>query len=174
MKGEGVKQKRIYPVIFGGIIIALAILSFVMLRSRSKEIVDEVATRDVAQLQHIFNNINQTCKIISFDKQKNPIDFLTVKSFVGSEVGSMNLAHPKHWQGPYVKDNPEIKGDYYQVVVTNDGYFVTPGDGVKLASGKVIGTGIPLGKSADITALIKSGVLKDERGKALAAPIKVG
>jgi len=170
---RGVRKRRTYSIICGGIIIALAILSVVMLRSRSKTIVDEIATSDIARLQTVFDNINQSCQILSFDRQKNPIDFLTVKSFVGSEVGPMNLAYPKRWQGPYVQDNPDIKGIYYQVVVTDHGHFITPGDGVTLSDGKVIGTDIPLDKSANIQNLIKSGVLKDERGKALAAPINV-
>jgi len=167
------RKRRVYSIIFGGIIIVLAILSIIMLRSRSKTIIDEIAASDVAQLQVIFNDINNSCQILGFDKQKNSIDFLTVKSFVGSEVGSMNLAYPKHWQGPYVQDNPEIKGIYYQVVVTDHGYFITPGDGVKLSNGKVIGTDIPLDKSADIQNLVKMGELKDERGKELAAAINI-
>lgn len=144
-----------------------------MLRSRSKTIIDEIATKDVARLQVIFNDINQSAQILSFDRQKNPIDFLTVKSFVGSEVGPMNLAYPKRWQGPYLPDNLDIKGIYYQVVVTDNGHFITPGDGVTLSDGKIVGKDIPLDKSANVQSLIKTGVLKDERGKALAASINV-
>ena len=67
--------------------------------------------------------------------------FLTnpVKSFEGSEVGSLNLAYPKKWQGPYLGDNPTFQGKAYQIIRTKNGYFVTPGDGIMLPNGLVIG-----------------------------------
>ena len=42
----------------------------------------------------------------------------------------------------------------YQVVSTKKGYFVTPGDGVKLPNKKVIGKDIVLDQKADIEAMM--------------------
>lgn len=142
-----------YTYLFAGfIIIVLAGTLFIFLRG-SKTIVDDVAGRDIVTLKQIFTRINDKCSIISFDYEKNVVDFLTVKAFVGSEVGTMNLAYAKNWEGPYIADNPEIGGIYYQIVKTAKGYFLTPGDGVKLSNGKVVGKDIVLSYDSDIEAL---------------------
>jgi len=109
---------------------------------------------DIAELRSVFKRIHKTCKILSFDYQKNPINFLNVRTFAGSEVGSINLVYPKKWEGPYLQDNPTMQGKEYMVVHTNDGYFITPGEGVRLPSGKIIGKDVLLGEDADIPAMM--------------------
>ncbi len=133
---------------------------------------DEVIAENVAQLADIFKKIDEQCGIIDFEYQKNYIDFLTVESFVGSEIGSMNLKYPKHWQGPYLDDNPTMQEKYYQIVRTTKGYFIVPGEGVRLANGKVIGQNIVLTENTDIEALVHEGELK-VNSRALAARISV-
>src|SRR5262245_19149557 len=83
---------------------------------RTQEISGCIIADDVVKLQKIFGEIHRTCHIISFDYQKNPINFLNVKAFTSSEVGPMNLAYPDKSQGPYVEDNLEVQGIAYQVV----------------------------------------------------------
>lgn len=124
---------------------------------------------NIARLSEILERIDTTCKIISFDAQKNPINFLTVRGFAGSEVGSMNMSYPTHWQGPYLHKELSIQGIPYMVVKTTKGYFITPGDGVRLPSGKVIGTDIVLDEKADIEALIRDEQSLMFEGKPLAA-----
>jgi len=138
----------VFLVIFAG----FAIIS---LRYGRKNASVDVLTSDINELEEIFKKINKTAKIISFDHQKNWIDFLHIKKdgFIGSEVGSMNLAYPDRWEGPYLKDNPTYRGKEYQIVRTKKGYFIVPGDGVTLPNGKVIGKDIILDENADIKAL---------------------
>ena len=170
MTKKGFINERYSPILSGCVFIGLFVLSVVGLYFKSKRIVGFIIADDVARLTVILENINKTCKIIDFDYQQIWINFLNTGSFEGSEVGNMNLAYPEKWEGPYLKDNPTMQEKEYMVVKTNKGYFVTPGNGVKLPSGKVIGTDIIFGEDADIMQLIESGELL-YRDKALAAPL---
>jgi len=135
---------------------------------------DQIISKEVVQLVEIMKRIDKKCKIIDFDYQKNPINFLNVTKFVGSEVGSMNLTYPDQWEGPYMKDNPTIQEKEYQIVQTKKGYFITPGDGVRLSNGKVVGKDIILDENADIAAMMRDENALMFEGKALAAPLLVG
>lgn len=155
-----------------------AILAFIGLSIKEsfydkRQISGCIIVDDVAKLQKIFERIHQTCQIISFDYQKNPINFLNVKEFTSSEVGPMNLAHPKNWQGPYVQDNLEVQGVAYQVVRTKQGHFIIPGDGVVLPNGKKLGSEVPIDENTDISALTKDNQPLNYHGKALAALLKL-
>ena len=131
-------------------VIVYIIYAFCVSRYQGSEIVGDIIDSDVKKLVVIFEQINNTCIISSFDYQKNPINFLNVERFTGSEVGPMNLVHPDKWEGPYVKDNLTVQSIEYQVVRTKFGYFITPGEGVVLPNGKIIGKDIILDESADI------------------------
>ena len=141
-----------------------------------KEQTGEIIAKEVQQLAAILTKINETAEILSFDEQKNRIDFLTIKKggFVSSEVGAMNLKHPDGWQGPYVDRTPTIQNKEYQVVYTKKGYFITPGDGVKLPNKKVVGKDIILDKHADIKKLMRDEQALMFEGKPLAAEILIG
>jgi len=162
--------KQLTPILSGFVFVGLFMLSVVGLYFKSKRDIGFIIADDVAQLTAILDAIHKTCKIIDFDYQQNWVNFLTVGSFEGSEVGTMNLAYPEKWEGPYLRDNPTMQEKEYMVVSTDNGYFITPGRGVKLPSGKVIGQEIKLGRDANITQLIETGELR-YRDKALAAPL---
>lgn len=129
---------------------------------------------EVVQLRDIFHRIHKTCGIIDFDAQKNPINFLNVAKFTGSEVGPMNLVHPEKWEGPYLQDNPTIYHSAYQVVSTKRGYYITPGDGVKLPNKKVVGKDIVLDQKANIDSMMVNPQELMYKGKALAARLELG
>ena len=135
----------------------------------SDEVTGSVIAQDIAKLAQIFGTIHARCHIINFDYQKNPINFLNVKEFRSSEVGSMNLGYPKRWQGPYLDDNLAVQGKQYQVVRTNQGYFITPGEGVELPNGKVIGKNIILDENANISAMMQDRNALSYKGYPLAA-----
>ena len=128
---------------------------------------------DISKLSRIFERIDEQCEIIDFENQKNPINFLNVKKdgFAGSMVGPMNLAYPENWQGPYMVQHPTYGGIDYQIVRTDAGYFIAPGDGVTLPNGKVIGKDIMLDEKADIEKLMKDDQGLMYKGKAFAAPL---
>lgn len=169
-KGLTIRQ-HIVPIISAFVLGCLCVI-FVMntfFESRSNTI--STIVRDLNKLVHMLETIDNSCGIIDFDHQKNSINFLNVISFVGSEVGSMNLRYPDKWEGPYLNDNPTIQHKEYQVVSTRYGYFITPGDGVVLPNGKVVGTDIKIDKDADIAAMMhqKDVLLFDNQS--LAAPL---
>lgn len=136
------------------LITGFLILAVVNLFFRTKYDNAIFISQDVEQLADIFEKIDTDCGIIDFDYQKNPINFLNTGSFSGSEVGPMNLAHPKKWQGPYLQDNLTIQDKEYQVVKTGRGYFIVPGDGVKLPNGLVVGEDLIFDENSDIAAMM--------------------
>lgn len=151
--------------------LALIAVSIISIRYQTKDTTAQVIVDDLARLSGIFQRIDQDCLIISFDEQKNVINFLNVGCFTGSEVGPINLTYPKKWAGPYVADNPQVQGKEYQVVLTKKGYFITPGNGVKLPNGKVVGKDIMFDENADIQAMMSDSAQLMFEGKALAAPL---
>jgi len=168
-----VKHVHWYYTVIGSLVV-VAILVFSMkdstYRWRQESGLDMV--QDVRALEEIFNRIDATCHITDFTSAKQDINFLNVKSFAGSEIGSMNVAHPQGWQGPYVEHNPTVQGHEYQIVKGSQGYFIVPGDGVKLPGGKVMGKDLILDTAADIAALIKTDLqFHDEP---LARPVPMG
>lgn len=156
-------------VVIGG----LLIVSFVNFFYRSDEVTGTIITQEVKRLADIFHTINTQCKILGFDNQQNIINFLNVETFTGSEVGPMNLARPEKWEGPYVGDNPTIQSKEFMVVNAEGGYFVTPGNGVRLANGKVIGKDIVLSKDADIAAMMRDKNALLYKGEAFAQKLNL-
>ena len=149
-------------------------MSFFDTLYRAKNDAGMMIVQEVVQLRDIFHRIHKTCVIIDFDEQKNPINFLNVEKFAGSEVGPMNLAHPEKWEGPYVKDNPTLYHIAYQVVSTKKGYFVTPGEGVTLPNKKVIGKDIIFDQKADIDAMMLNPEALLYKDRPLAVRLELG
>lgn len=113
----------------------------------------------VRQLKKIIEEINATCGISNFIREKIQINFLNIKSFEGSEIGGMNLIYPAKWKGPYLEYNPSYQSKLYNILITKDGHFIVPGDGVKLKNGKIIGVNLILNASANIPLMMQN---KDE------------
>ncbi|HEV2601711.1 MAG TPA: hypothetical protein VGT41_05410 [Candidatus Babeliales bacterium] len=157
-----------------GVIFLVCIIFVVDGLYRSRSDVGYLIAEDVEALVGIFKRIDESCHVISFDYQKNRINFLQIKKngFVGSEVGSMNLAYPDKWDGPYLQQNPKISRQEYMIVYTHKGYFITPGVGVRLPNGKVVGKDLKLDENADVAVMLKdeNGFLF--KGRTLAAPLE--
>jgi hypothetical protein len=172
MKSMKLHKSKLAIILLGvGLIGSFFYFSFFSTFYRSKQITNLLIIDNVERLAGIFKEINDTCGIIDFDLKKNPINFLNVEKFAGSEVGPMNLAHPEKWRGPYVPHNPTINDKEFQVVRTNKGYFVTPGDGVTLPNGKVIGKEVIIDENSDIPAMMRNENELLFEDKPLAAPI---
>ncbi len=165
--------QAIISLAMGIIVCGLLTVSLVNFYYRAEMITGSVIADDVKKLALILQKINKECGIIGFALQQNPINFLNVISFTGSEVGSINLAHPEYWKGPYIEDNPEVQGIEYMIVSTKDGYFITPGNGVKLPNDKVIGTDIILDHNTNIGLMMYDKNLLYYNGKPLAAPLSL-
>lgn len=162
------------PIITGSIVLILVIITALNYYYRPKTYLAELIVKDISTLQDIFKKIDDRCKILGFDYQINPINFLNVGTFKSSEIGPMNLTYPTQWQGPYVSENPRVQGKEYQIVKTRKGLFITPGQGVDLPNGKTIGRDIILDENADINAMMNNDKALRYDGKALASPLAVG
>ncbi|MFC1854276.1 hypothetical protein ACFLY6_00195 [Candidatus Dependentiae bacterium] len=114
--------------------------------------------RDIRKIASILEDIDKSCAITDVQRTRVPVDFLTIKSFVGSEVGNINLAYPKNWRGPYVRDNPSIGGNiFYDIVKLKEGYCVVPGFGATLPNGLTVGKDIKLSRRVSIKKIISPG-----------------
>lgn len=142
------------PLITASLLAILFAIAMYRYYTQMETITNDIIVDHVEELADIFKKIDKECQIIGFEHEKNYIDFLNVGTFKGSEVGSMNLAYPSNWQGPYLKTNPTVQDTLYTVVVAKTGYYVTPGDGIVLANGKVIGKDIIINKDSDFDALL--------------------
>jgi len=149
------KSKYYFSLFVSIFLGGLFLLSLTIFWWQGKNQIDYLIASDIKTLEEIFERINETAGIVGFEHQKNYIDFLNVVSFVGSEVGPMNLKYPDKWEGPYLADNPTMQEKYYQVVKTRQGYFIVPGDGVELSNGKVIGKDIVFEPDTDIFAMMR-------------------
>ena len=160
-----------YTIMTGMLFMVLVGILGVNFYYRSRWYTVGVITKDLKELQDIFKRIDESCTVMSFDAPISPINYLNVRSFEGSEVGAMNIVYPLRWQGPYVKDNPTVQGIEYQVVRTNKGYFITPGNGVTLPTGKEIGKDIVLNENSDIALMMAKENELNYKGQVLAAPM---
>lgn len=152
-----------------------AVIMFISTRMTSRQFLADQIAQDIKKLAEIFVAINTSCTILNFDAQQTPINFLNIKKdgFVGSQVGSMDLQYPQKWQGPYLVQHPQVQNIEYMVVKTKQGYFVTPGNGVRLPNGKIIGKDIILDMNADIDTFSHDDHLLAFKGNPLAAVIPV-
>jgi hypothetical protein len=142
------------PLILGILFTCTTAVVIVRYLTQARQANDDLIADHIVQLKDIFKRINDRCKITGFRYPKDQIDFLNVISFSGSVVGSMNLLEPQHWEGPYLQENLVIEGKEYQIIQTKKGHFIVPGDGVKLANGKVIGKTLSLTPDSDIEAML--------------------
>lgn len=134
---------------------------------------DSIIHQDVMMLSKIFKKIHNDCSIVGFAHSKNNIDFLTVKQFVGPEVGSMSLGFSSQWKGPYLKVNPTINQQVYQILQTKSGYYIVPGDGVTLSNGKKIGLDFMLDENSDMDEMMQDPECLKSSAGALVAQIPV-
>lgn len=167
------KNSYIFPAISAVLLSGLFVFTLYQLFSTKKTINDRLIAQQVHELAGIFKRINDTCHITKFKHEKNYIDFLNTRSFEGSEIGPMVVMFPAKWQGPYLHENPTIQDQHYQIINTKHGYFIVPGDGVKLSNNKIIGKDIILNHDSNIPAMIRDKNMLLFEDKPLAAHIDV-
>lgn len=167
------KTVKKYFSIFSATILGLLVIFFVLRVIHDKKYFStDIIVSELKNISIALKKIDKDCSILSVDEDKNNIDFLNVKSFEGSEVGSLNLAYPKKWKGPYLDDNPTFQNKAYQIIRAKDGYFVAPGDGVKLPNGFTIGIDFKLSKDSEISKMLKKGGKLNYKGVPLGIKLK--
>lgn len=144
-----IKKNYLVTILIALLLIILLSITIWVTVYQSKTYIDKLIVDDMTKLNLIFNRINDKCGILGFEQQKNAVNFLNVEKFSGSQVGPMNLMYPEKWEGPYLVTNPTIQEKFYQVIKTKNGYYLAPGDDVKLSNGQIIGKDLVLNKNFD-------------------------
>ena len=116
---------------------------------------------DIKLITLALEKIDSKCNILTISKGNSHVDFLNVKSFEGSQIGSLVLAYPDRWEGPYLSVNPTIQDKFYEIVRAKGGAFVLPGTGVTLPNGKVIGKDFKITERTDVEIMFQeNGLLR--------------
>jgi hypothetical protein len=168
---EKIRNKYTYAGVLAVLFIGSMIFITVKYLHQVNQVNDASVAEHIEKLGALFKQINEHCKIIGFRRQKNYIDFLNVKAFEGSIVGSMSLEEPQNWKGPYLSESYTSGGREYQVVRAKRGYYILPGDGVRLANGKVIGKTLVIGPDSDVEQMMNDSKALSSKGRPLAARV---
>jgi len=137
-------------------LILLGLLSFTLFRfyQSARAVSQKVIASNVEQIGQALENIDATCEIVAILRDRALIDFLQVQAFAGNQIGPLQLRRPDKWQGPYIDHNLLMQNIPYELVKTREGFYVVPGNGVRLDNGKVIGHDIVFDAETDIGAYI--------------------
>ncbi len=166
------KFRKFFPLL-SMTLLALLVLFFLLRVYKNKPyFVTSVISDDIGMIVDSLNRIDKECSILSIEHERNYVDFLTVAKFVGSEIGCLNLAFPDKWQGPYIEDNPTMRGKLYEIVKTKEGIFVVPGLGVKLPNGLRVGKDFEITFDSSIKEMLQDGGSLNYKGQALATELK--
>ena len=164
--------KKYFPI-FSTTLLTLLVLFFILRVFHNKPYFTAAIIQDnIRSIVGSLRKIDDDCNILSIENEKNYVDFLTVEKFTSSEVGPLNLAYPKNWQGPYLKNNPTLQEKLYEIVKTKDGIFVIPGNGVKLPNGLTVGKDFKIMYQSDISKMLKMGGKLNYNGKPLATKLE--
>ncbi len=168
--------KRYFTVFSSILLFLFAAVFLFRLVNNKPYFMASVINEDIARLSRIFYQIDETCNILNISQNRCSIDFLTVKNFITSEIGGLNLAFPDRWEGPYLASNPRFQEKHYELVSIDEGLFIVPGDNVKLPTGYVMGKDIVVSRTTPIKKLISPGGMLNYKGQALGAHLtfKIG
>lgn len=131
-----------------------------------------VIKSDLDQLERKLTDIDTTCNILSIASERIHLDFLNVVKFEGSTVGSINLAYPDKWKGPYLGRNSTLSGHFYEMIRVKEGYFIVPGYGVKLPNGYIVGKDFVITFNTVVSDMLKPNGFFNYRGEQLARKIR--
>jgi len=151
----------------------LGALGFTVYRyyQQSGQVTEYLIADHIEQLAQTFKKIDDDVEVQNIMRDKSYIDFLNVVSFTGSEIGSLNVAYPDRWKGPYMQDNPTMQGKVYEIIKTREGYYIVPGEGVKLENGKIIGKDILFTYDTDMESLVNDTIGLEYQRRPLIAPL---
>lgn len=160
--------RRRFSIFSTTILLSLLAVFFYKVFHSKPQVVATAIIDDLKIIDTALNHIDKNCNILSIRGDRAIIDFLTVKKFVGSQVGALNLAYSTKWRGPYAQTNPAIQDKFYEIVKTKEGYFVVPGHGVQLPNGLFIGHDVEINFESSIKTMIKPGGRLNFHGNPLA------
>ena len=149
--------KKYFLVISTGFLGLIVFFFMIRIFYTRPYIVASIIEDDIRMISLALDKIDKECNILSVEDDHNEVDFLNIKSFSGSKVGPLSLAYPKRWRGPYLSMNPTVQDQSYEIVRARDGYYILPGQGVRLPNGLVIGKDFNVNKNVNVQNLLRDG-----------------
>ena len=114
---------------------------------------------EIQTLSTLITTVDQDCKIMGFANSLNTADFLNVKEFAGNTVGSMIIAYPENWKGPYCNHIPSYKNKPLAIFFKNNTAYIVPGNETVLEDGSIVGKDIIFNDETDIENMMKNQVV---------------
>jgi hypothetical protein len=172
-QGGGIMNvvKKYFPIVSVTVLSLMVVFFVLRVLHKKPYFVAGVIAQDLKRIVVALEEIDRHCNILSLAHTKNHVDFLQVEKFKSSEIGSLNLAHPQNWRGPYLDDVPEFQGNPYQIVQVKDGIFILPADGSHLPNGIIIDKDFKISKDLVMSDMLKKDGKLNHRGVPLAAKI---
>lgn len=164
--------KKFFPILSITLLFLLVIFFLFRVYKNKPYFVSSLISDDIVMIVDSLNRIDKECSILSINHERNYIDFLNIVKFTGSEVGCLNLAYPDKWQGPYIEDNPTMRGKLYEIVKTKEGIFVVPGLGVKLPNGLRVGKDFEIKFDSLMSEMIKVNGPLNYKGQVFAVKLE--
>lgn len=106
--------------------------------------------QEFALAAKILHEIDKNCKITKLLGTRNTIDFLNIKEFTGNTVGSIQLADPEKWKGPYLDHVPTYNNVPLVLAHTASGLYIIPGNGTILSDGSIMGNDVVIDIMTDM------------------------
>ena len=119
------KHFSLFSSLFFMSLIGVVVLKTIHYRSY---FLSSVIEGDMVLLAQKLQAIDKDCTILAVTGQRVPLNFLTVKTFVGANVGGLSLARPQRWQGPYHTHQITLQQQYFDLVQNFEGLFILPGN----------------------------------------------
>lgn len=168
--------KKYFTLLSVSFLSLLVLTFFIRVYTSKPQYLASVIKEDLLVINQALAKIDKECNILTIRSDSAIIDFLTVQKFVGSTVGCLNLAYPENWKGPYIQLTPTYQTKPYALVKARDGFFIVPGNGVKMPNGLTIGKDIIINETMDVSPLLLQKGALNFKGSQLALKItfKIG
>lgn len=166
-------MRKHFSVIAGICMVLMVALFFIKIIGERPYFMASIVHSDVKKIGLIIEKIDQNCKITAIAGGRTAVNFLTVKKFVGSVIGGLNLMDASKWAGQYVEVNPTIQQQFYDLVQAKDGCFVVPGIGVFLPNGYVVGKDFVITSETNVAPMMQAGGFLFYKGEPLAQRVNL-
>ena len=160
-----------FTVFSASVLMLLMAAFFIKILGERPSFMASIVHSDLKIIAAALEKIDRECTVTSVSGGRTAINFLTVKKFVGSVVGGLDLMMPEKWQGQYLEVNPTLQQQYYELVLAHDGYYVVPGRGVVLPNGYTVGKEFELNGDSDVSKMLQPGGFLHYKGESLAVVV---
>lgn len=163
-----------FPIISGAILGTLLLLFAHQIITERPFLYTALIQSDLERISKSLNFIDEQCAISDIKYDRLAITFLSSAKEAMAERAGLVLEHPEKWDGPYSIDNPTVQARPYELLRAADGYYLVPGNGVKLPNGKIMGQDIIITAQTMVDDMLKDNGDLNYEGYMLARPLLLG